>query len=130
MPQTGGGWRFLVFALGICAIFVLRARSFVDRYQSVVLAVAAVAGVAVIIGRYASASNSISIGMTLVCAAATLGLAVMGLLGALVIPKARINAPVNRAVEVSEYLLLIFIVPWAIWLLNLLSVVRNAVHSA
>jgi hypothetical protein len=49
---------------------------------------------------------------------------------ALVIPKARINAPVNRAVEVSEYVLLILIVPWSIWLLNLLSVVRNAVHGS
>ena len=52
------------------------------------------------------------------------------LLVALVIPKARINAPVSRAVEVSEYVLLILVVPWSIWLLNLLSVVRNAVHGS
>lgn len=56
-------------------------------------------------------------------------LAGAGLLGALVVPNARISAPVNRAVEVSEYILLIFVVPWAIWLLNLLWVVRNAVHG-
>jgi type VII secretion integral membrane protein EccD len=130
MPQTGGGWRYLVFTLAICAIFLLRARAFVDRYQSVILAVAAVAAVSMVIGRYASAPTPASTAVTLWCVAATLGLAVMGWLAALVIPKARINAPVNRAVEVSEYVLLIFVVPWAIWLLGLLSVVRNAVHGS
>ncbi|MGH3969109.1 MAG: type VII secretion integral membrane protein EccD, partial [Mycobacterium sp.] len=130
IPQTAGGWRFLVFTLGICAIFLLRARSYVDRYQSVILAVAAVAGTAMVLGRYASAPVPASATVTLVCMGAALGLVIAGLLVALVIPKARINAPVNRAVEVSEYLLLILVVPWAIWLLNLLSVVRNAVHGS
>ncbi|POW84322.1 type VII secretion integral membrane protein EccD, partial [Serratia marcescens] len=129
MPETGGGWRFLAFTLGICAIFLLRARSFVDRNQSVMLAVGAVVAVAVVIGRYASAPNPASPVVTLICVGAALMLAGAGLLGALVVPNARISAPVNRAVEVSEYILLIFVVPWAIWLLNLLWVVRNAVHG-
>lgn len=128
-PQIGGGWRFLVFTLGICTVFLLRSRSFVDRYQSVILAVSAVVGTAMVLGRYASAPVPASVPVTLVCVGAALGLGISGLLVALVMPKARINAPVNRAVEVSEYVLLILIVPWSIWLLNLLSVVRNAVHG-
>lgn len=93
------------------------------------LAVGAVVAVAVVIGRYASAPNPASPVVTLICVGAALMLAGAGLLGALVVPNARISAPVNRAVEVSEYILLIFVVPWAIWLLNLLWVVRNAVHG-
>lgn len=130
MPETGGGWRYLAFTLGICAIFLLRSRSFVDRTQSVTLAVGAVVAVAVVIGRYASAPTPVSPVVTLICVGAALLLAGLGLLGVLVVPKARISAPVNRAVEVSEYILLIFVVPWAIWLLNLLWVVRNAVHGS
>jgi type VII secretion integral membrane protein EccD len=130
MPETGGGWRFLAFTLGICAIFLLRARSFVDRTQSVTLAVGAVVAVAVVIGRYASAPNPASPTVTLVCVATALILGALGLFGALVVPKARIGAPVNRAVEVSEYILLILVVPWVIWLLNLLWVVRNVVHGS
>ena len=129
-PQIGGGWRFLVFTLGTCTIFLLRSRSFVDRYQSVILAISALAGTAMVLGRYASAPVPASVPMTLICVGAALALGIAGLLVALVIPKARINAPVNRAVEVSEYVLLILVVPWSIWLLNLLSVVRNAVHGA
>jgi len=129
-PQIGGGWRFLVFTLGTCIIFLLRSRSFVDRYQSVILAVSALAGTAMVLGRYASAPVPASVPVTLVCVGAALGLGVAGLLVALVVPEARINAPVNRAVEVSEYVLLILVVPWSIWLLNLLSVVRNAVHGS
>lgn len=129
-PQIGGGWRFLVFTLGTCAIFLLRSRSYVDRYQAVILAVSAMAGTAMVLGRYASAPVPASVPVTLVCVGAALGLGIAGLLVALVIPKARINAPVNRAVEVSEYVLLILVVPWSIWLLNLLSVVRNAVHGS
>ena len=129
-PQIGGGWRFLVFTASICMIFLLRSRSYVDRYQSVILAVGALAGTAMVLGRYASAPVPASVSVTLVCVALAVGLGVAGLLVALVIPKARINAPVNRAVEVSEYVLLILVVPWSIWLLNLLSVVRNAVHGS
>src|SRR5439155_1754584 len=41
VPGQPGGWRYLAFALGICLILVLRARSFIDRYQSGVLAACA-----------------------------------------------------------------------------------------
>ncbi|MGH3556041.1 MAG: type VII secretion integral membrane protein EccD [Mycobacterium sp.] len=128
VPGQGGGWRFLAFTLGILVILLLRARSFVDRYQSVVLAVSAAAGVAMVIGRYAAAATPPSVAVTLVCVAATLGVAVVGLLGALVVPTAKISAPARRVVEVSEYVLLALVVPWALWLLGAFSLMRNMVH--
>lgn len=128
VPGQGGGWRFMAFTLGILVILLLRARSFVDRYQSVVLAVSATVGVAMVIGRYAAAGTPPSVAVTLVCVAATLGVAVVGLMGALVVPTAKISAPVRRAVEVSEYVLLALVVPWALWLLGVFSLMRNMVH--
>nr|VTP02294.1 ESX-1 secretion system protein eccD1 [Mycobacterium riyadhense] len=130
VPGKPGGWRFAAFTLGVCLILVLRARSFVDRYQSAVLAISAVLGVALVIGRYAATPYPPSLSATLLGAAATLGLAVLGWLAAMVIPTARINAPTNRAVEVTEYIVLIFVVPWLLWLLNVLSAARNLVHGS
>lgn len=129
IPGQPGAWKYLVFTLGICTVVLLRARSFVDRYQSVALAVAPVVAVAMVIGRYAAAVTPPSLSTTLVCVAATVGLIVAGLLAALVIASARISAPTRRVVELTEYVLLAFVVPWALWLLGLLSLVRNWVHS-
>ncbi|WP_454561752.1 type VII secretion integral membrane protein EccD [Mycobacterium haemophilum] len=128
VPGQAGGWRFLAFTLGTLVILLLRSRSFVDRYQSVVLVVAAAGGVAMVIGRYAAASTPPSVAVTLVCVAATLAVAVAGLLGALVAPTAKISAPVRRAVEVSEYVLLALVVPWALWLLGAFPLMRNMAH--
>jgi type VII secretion integral membrane protein EccD len=128
VPGAGGGWRFLAFILGTLVILVLRARSFVDRYQSVVLAVSAAMGVAMVIGRYVAAGTPPGVAVTLVCVAATRAVAVVGLLGALMVPTAKISAPVRRVVEVSEYVLLALVVPWALWLLGAFSLMRNMVH--
>ncbi|MBY0443040.1 MAG: type VII secretion integral membrane protein EccD, partial [Mycobacteriaceae bacterium] len=128
VPGRGGGWRFLVFTLGVLVILLLRARSFVDRYQSVMLVVSAAVGVALVIGRYAIVGPTPSVGVAVVGVAATLGVAVLGLLGALVVPTAKITAPIRRMVEVSEYVLLALVVPWALWLLGAFSLMRNVVH--
>ena len=115
--------------MGICLILVLRARSFIDRYQSVVLAVAATAAVAMVIGRYAAASTPATVTATLACIAATLGVAVAVLLAALVVPSARFSAPLRKAVELIEYALLVLVVPWMLWLLNVFPLLRNMVHG-
>jgi type VII secretion integral membrane protein EccD len=130
IPGQPGAWKYLAFTLGICAILLLRGRSFVDRWQSVTLAVASTAAVAVVIGRYAAASTPPSVTVTWICAAATLVLVVIALTGALVIATAKISAPVRKAVEVSEWVLLIFVLPWAVWLLGLLSWARHLVGGS
>ncbi|TXI57986.1 type VII secretion integral membrane protein EccD [Mycolicibacter arupensis] len=127
VPGQPRSWRYLVFAVAICVVFLLRGRSFVDRWQSVALAVSAVAGIAAIIGRYAAASSPPSLSMSLVCVGLTCAMAVAGLVAVLVVADARVSAPIRRAVELVEYVLLIFVVPWAVWLLGLVSVMRNLV---
>jgi hypothetical protein len=44
------------------------------------------------------------------------------------VPTKQFTAPMRRAEELSEYLLLLFVMPWGIWLLNILGVVHNVVH--
>lgn len=127
IPGQPGGWRYTAFVGAISVILVLRARSFVDRYQSVTLMVAGVGAAAVAIGRYA-ASDATSLAVTLVCVGVTLGIAVMGLVMALVVPYCEYTAPIRRFVEIIEYLLLLALLPWALWLLNLYPVIRNAVR--
>jgi type VII secretion integral membrane protein EccD len=129
VPGRPGGWRFLVFTLAICLILLLRARSFVDRDQSTALVVAATAAVAMVIGRYSGAATPPKMPVTLMCVAATVGVVVLGLLAGLVVPSAKFTAPVRRTVEISEYVLLVLVIPWALWLLGAYSAVRNMVHG-
>ena len=50
------------------------------------------------------------------------------LLSALVVPFREYTAPMRRFVEMIEYVLLLALLPWALWLLNLYPVIRNAVR--
>lgn len=127
VPGQESGWRYTAFVGAICVILVLRSRSFVDRYQSVTLMAAGVGAAAVAIGRYAAA-DSTSLTVALVCVGVTLGIAVMGLVTALVMPFREYTAPMRRFVEIIEYVLLLALLPWALWLLNLYPVIRNAVR--
>lgn len=127
VPGQESGWRYTAFVGAVCVILVLRSRTFVDRYQSVALMIAGVGGAAVAIGRYA-ASDSTSLTVALVCVAVTLGIAVLGLITALVVPFREYTAPMRRFVEIIEYILLLALLPWAMWLLNIYPLVRNAVR--
>lgn len=128
VPGQPGGWRYTAFVAAICIILVLRARSFVDRYQSVTLMVAGVGAAAVAIGRYA-ASDPTSLKVSMICLGVTLGIAVMGLVTALVVPFREYTAPVRRFVMLIEYILLLALLPWALWLLNLYPVIRNSIQQ-
>lgn len=127
VPGQPGGWRYTAFVGAVCVTLVLRSRSFVDRYQSVTLMVAGVGAAAVAIGRYA-AYDATSVSVALVCAGITLAIAVLGLLIGLVVPYREFAAPMRRFVEIVEYILLLVLLPWALWLLNLYPVIRNAVR--
>ena len=127
VPSQPGGWRYTAFVGAVSLILVLVARSFVDRYQSVTLMVAGVGAAAVAIGRYA-ASDSTSLTVALACVGVTLGIAVMGLVMALVVPFREYTAPIRRFVEILQYALLLALLPWALWLLNLYPVIRNSIR--
>lgn len=127
VPGQPGGWRYTAFVGAICVILVLRSRSFVDRNQSIALMVAGVGAAAVAIGRYA-AHDATSLKVALICVGVTLGIAVVGLLTALVMPFREYTAPTRRFVEMIEYVLLLALLPWALWLLSLYPLIRNAVR--
>jgi type VII secretion integral membrane protein EccD len=127
VPGQPGGWRYTAFVAAICVILVLRSRSFVDRYQSMTLVVAGVGAAAVAIGRYA-AHDATSVTVALVCVGVTLGIAALGLVGALVVPYREFTAPMRRFVEMIEYVLILALLPWALWLLALYPVIRNSVR--
>lgn len=124
-PGHGGAWRYLAFTLGICVILLLRARSFVDRVQSITIMLAAMAAAAAVIGRYAAAPATPVLTTTLWCVAAVAALVVLGLVAGLVLPTAQIHAPVRWTFQLTEWTLVALIIPWTLWLLNALSVVRN-----
>lgn len=128
-PGRDWSWRLLAFTLGVCLILVLRSRSFRDRYHSSVLVVAGVLGVAMVIGRYASASTPPQLSTTLICVGAVAALAVMGLIVALVLPTTRISAPTNRFIQLLEYVPLAVLVPWWLWAIGVLELVRNLPHG-
>lgn len=128
-PGRDWSWRLLVFTLGVCLILVLRSRSFRDRYHSSVLVVSGVLGVAMVIGRYASASAPPQLSTTLACVAAVVALATLGLIVALVLPTTRISAPTNRFIQLMEYVAIALVGLWWVWAVGLLDLVRNLPHG-
>lgn len=127
VPGQPGAWRYTAFVVAVCAVLALRARSYVDRTQSVTLVCTAVAGLAMVVGRYATAADS-GLATALVCAGITAVLAVVVLGGALVVPTHEFSTPVRKFVEISEYLLLLVMGPWLVWLLALFPLIRNAIR--
>ncbi len=80
---------------------------------------------AAVIGRYAAAPATPVLTTTLWCVAAVAALVVLGLVAGLVLPTAQIHAPVRWTFQLTEWTLVALIIPWTLWLLNALSVVRN-----
>lgn len=127
VPGQPGGWRYTAFVGAVCVILVLRSRSFVDRYQSITLMVAGVGAATVAVGRYA-ADDATSMKVALICIGVILAIAVTALISALVVPFREYTAPIRRFVEWVEYVLILALLPWALWLLNLYPVLRNSVR--
>lgn len=127
VPGQPDGWRYTAFVGAVCVLLALLSRSFVDRYQSVTLMVAGVGAAAVAIGRYA-AHDATSVSVALVCVGVTLGIAVWALVAALIVPYREFAPPIRRFVDLVEYTLLLALLPWALWLLNLYPVIRNSVR--
>lgn len=121
---------YLLFTLAVATVLLLRARAFADRWQSIILTVAPVVVYAVVLGRYAAAATPPDLSTSLICVAVTVGIAALGLVVALVVVTAKVNAPIRRYVEFAEYLLLAPIIPVALWLLGLAELVRNLLGGA
>lgn len=129
IPGQPGAWRNLVFAVGICVVVLLWARSMIDRVQSVSLTVGVVLGIAVVLGRYAGASTPATVGVTLACAGLVMLLAAVVVWSALWLPDAAVKAPVRRAVMGLQLVLTVVLTgPWMLWLWNTFSYLKHLRH--
>lgn len=129
IPGQPWAWRNLVFAVGICVVVLLWARSMIDRVQSVSLTVGVVLGIAVVLGRYAGASTPATVAMTLACAGLVMLLAAVVVWSALWLPDAAVKAPVRRAVMGLQLVLTVVLTgPWMLWLWNTYSHLKHLRH--
>jgi ESX secretion system protein EccD len=124
---TPGGereWAQLVVLGAVATILILRARSFRDRRHAIILvatAVIAMIGAAAKYGLHAPPTDTLA---TLLAAGVALGIALLGLAAATVVPPRVFSPPVRKIVEYTEYILLALVVPFAAWALGLLQYVR------
>ena len=121
-PHTDRRWLPLVLSGVVAGAVLLQGRSYTDRWQATVLAVAAVAIVVAVSLRYvlqlwSTPSLLIGCAVMLVVPAA-------GLIAAVVVPQ-HVYTPVFRQlVEWLGYLLLVAVFPLAFWLMNVFAAIR------
>jgi type VII secretion integral membrane protein EccD len=124
---TPGGerqWAQLVVLGAVAAILILRARSFRDRRHAIILVAIAVAGLIGAAAKYGLHAAPNDTATTLIAAGVALGIAVLGLLAATVVPPRVFSPPVRKIVEYTEYILLALVVPFAAWALGILQYIR------
>ncbi|CPR06500.1 secretion protein Snm4 [Mycobacterium bohemicum DSM 44277] len=121
-PHTGQRWLPLLLAGFSAGFLMLRGRSYVDRWQSITLAVTAVLIVGGVVARFALELQSpLSIS---VCVAILVLLPAAGLTAAAVVPNTIYSPLFRKFVEWIEYLCLMPIFPLALWLMNVYAAIR------
>ena len=121
-PHTANRWLPLLLAASTSGFLMLRGRSYVDRWQAIILAVTSVLIVGAVIVRYSLVLNSTA------AIAVTAGLAVLlpaaGLTAAATVPNTIYSPLFRKLVEWVEYLCLMPIFPLALWLMNVYAAIR------
>lgn len=118
-PRRGGS---LVLAGLVAVAVLLRGRSFTDRWQATILALAGVAVVIGVAGRYVVGLATLSallIGVSVIVA-----VPVAGLVAAVVVPRRFYTPTFRKVVEWIEYVCLTAIFPLAFWLMGVLAAIR------
>lgn len=118
----GRRWLPLVLAGFTAGFLLLRGRSFVDRWQSITVAVTAVTIVAAVVVRYVlvlASPTMVSIGVAVLVL-----LPAAGLMAAAVVPNTIYSPLFRKFVEWIEYLCLMPIFPLAFWLMNVYEAIR------
>ncbi len=121
-PRTHQRWLPLLLAAATAGFLMLRGRSYVDRWQAIILAVTSVLIVAAIVVRYTlvlSSAAAVSAGVGLVVL-----LPAAGLIAAAVVPNTIYSPLFRKLVEWVEYLCLMPIFPLAFWLMNVYAAIR------
>jgi type VII secretion integral membrane protein EccD len=101
---------------------MLRGRSYVDRWQAIILAATSVLIVAAIVVRYSlvlSSAAAVSAGVAIVVL-----LPAAGMIAAAVVPNTIYSPLFRKLVEWVEYLCLMPIFPLALWLMNVYAAIR------
>jgi type VII secretion integral membrane protein EccD len=121
-PRTGDRWLPLLLAACTAGFLMLRGRSYVDRWQAIILAVTSVLIVAAIVVRYSlvlSSAAAVSAGVAIVVL-----LPAAGMIAAAVVPNTIYSPLFRKLVEWVEYLCLMPIFPLALWLMNVYAAIR------
>jgi type VII secretion integral membrane protein EccD len=122
-PRT---WPYLTYVAMVCWVVGVRSRAYVDRWCVVILATSAPLAAAAAIAHQADPTTA----STLVCAGLIAGLGGLCALMTVGLANIKISAPINRVIEISEYVpCLILAGPWALALLGVWPVLRNLVHG-
>lgn len=121
-PHTARRWLPLILAGLVAVAVLLRGRSFTDRWQATILALAAVTLVIGVAGRYVLGLWSMP--------ALLIGVSVMvvvpaaGLVAGVVVPNRFYTPTFRKVVEWIEYVCLTGIFPLAFWLMGVLAAIR------
>jgi type VII secretion integral membrane protein EccD len=121
-PHTFQRWLPLMLAGFVAGFLMLRGRSYVDRWQAIILAGTAVVVVAAVVSRYVlvlSSPLSVSIGVAILVL-----LPAAGMTAAAVVPNTIYSPLFRKFVEWIEYLCLMPIFPLALWLMNVYAAIR------
>jgi type VII secretion integral membrane protein EccD len=121
-PRTHQRWLPLVLAAVTVGFLLLRGRSYVDRWQAIILASTAVLTVIAVIVRYvlvlsSPLATSVGVGIVVLLPAA-------GLAAAVVVPNTIYSPLFRKLVEWIEYLCLMPIFPLGLWLMNVYAAIR------
>jgi type VII secretion integral membrane protein EccD len=121
-PHTGQRWLPLLLAGFTSGFLMLRGRSYVDRWQAIILAGTSVLIVGAVVVRYVvvlSSPLAVSIGVAILVL-----LPVAGLTAAAVVPNTIYSPLFRKFVEWIEYLCLMPIFPLALWLMDVYAAIR------
>ena len=121
-PRASQPWLPLLLVAFTAGFLMLRGRSYVDRWQAIILAVTSVLIVASVVVRYAlelQSPTAVAVGAGILVL-----LPAAGLTAAAVVPNTIYSPLFRKLVEWVEYLCLMPIFPLALWLMNVYAAIR------
>jgi type VII secretion integral membrane protein EccD len=121
-PHAPRRWLPLVLAGLVAVAVLLRGRSFTDRWQATIFALAAVALVIGVAGRYVLGLWTMP--ALLAGVSAMVAVPVAGLVAGVVVPNRFYTPTFRKIVEWVEYVCLTGIFPLAFWLMGVLAAIR------
>ena len=122
-PRADKSWLPVLLASFTAGFLLFRSRSYVDRWQSIILASTAGLIIAALLVRYvlvlaSPATLSVAVAILVLLPAA-------GLLAAAVVPNTTYSPLFRKLVESIEYFCLVPIFPLAMWLMDVYAAIRH-----